>query len=411
MSPLSSSDMERASRDGEGVEWPFLAILYVMIVGGYVSALAADPSLREPYRLALFTGLLLVHGALYWGGAQWATSRRWWPTYLTVQMGLNFAIGVLTGGHWLALGLYMALVGYVTGALWPNLRGIVLVVLLCLGLLTVNLAISWGLEGLVQFLPILGLMCSFVVIYVVLFVRQSQARERAQALLEELEATHRQLQEYAAQVEELTINQERERMAGELHDTLAQGLAGLILQLEAVDIHLENGDSARAQTVVQQAMRRARTTLDEARRAIQALRPAVLEQGSLIDALSREVDQFSATTGVQAALEVDGDPPAVPPEMAQDLLRIVQEGLSNVARHAQAGHVLVRLARVDDGLELVVQDDGVGFDPAAGVGRSGCFGLVGMQQRAGRMGGGLRVESEVGRGTRVRLVVGGGDGE
>jgi len=405
MSPLSSSGMERASRDGEGVEWPFLAILYGMMVGGYVSALVTDPSLREPYRLVLFTGLLLVHGALYWGGAQWATSRRWWPAYLAVQMGLNFGIGALTRGHWIALGLNLALIGYVTGALWPNLRRIVLVVLLCLGLLTVNLAMSWGLQEWVQFLPILGLMCAFVVIYVVLFVRQSEARERAQALLGELETTHRQLQEYAAQVEELTISQERERMAGELHDTLAQGLAGLILQLEAIDIHLENGDSIRAQAVVQQAMRRARTTLDEARRAIQALRPAVLEQGSLVDALGREVDQFSATTGIWAAFEVDGDPPDVPPEMAQDLLRIVQEGLSNVARHAQASRVVVRLARVDGGLELVVQDDGVGFDPMDGVGRSGRFGLVGMQQRAGRLGGRLRVESGIGRGTRVSLTV------
>jgi len=86
--------------------------------------------------------------------------------------------------------------------------------------------------------------------------------------------------------------------------------------------------------------------------------------------------------------------------MAQDVLRIVQESLTNVARHAHASHVLVRLAWSSGGLQVTVQDDGVGFDPAQGLGRPGCFGLAGMQERARRMGGELRVESERGRGTK-----------
>jgi NarL family two-component system sensor histidine kinase YdfH len=410
MSQRSSSDAKHVADDGMGMEWPFLVVLYVMMAGGYVSALFSDRSLCAPGRLALFTALVLVHGGLYWISTRRETPRRWWPVYFVVQVALNFAIGLLTRGHWLALGLYMGLVGQTTGALWPDLRGIGLAVFLSLALLTLNLIVSWGLEGLVQFLPIAGLMFAFVVIYVLLFVRQSQARERAQTLLRELETAHRKLQEYAAQVEELTISQERERMARELHDTLAQGLAGLILQLEAADSHLESGDPARAQAVVQQAMRRARTTLHEARRAIQALRPAMLEQGNLIDALGREIDQFSATTGVRTTFEVDGGPPDVSPEMAQDLLRIVQESLSNVARHAHAGHVLVRLAKVDGGLQMVVQDDGVGFEPQDGLERPGSFGLAGMQERAARLEGVLRVESAVGRGTRVVLNVEGGEG-
>jgi len=192
-------------------------------------------------------------------------------------------------------------------------------------------------------------------------------------------------------------------MARELHDTLAQGLAGLILQLEAADSHLESGNPIRAQGVVQQAMQRARTTLQEARRAIQSLRPAALEQGDLMDALRREIHQFAADTGVRTTFAVGAEPPDVSPGMAQDILRIVQESLSNVARHAQASYVRVRLAENGDGLVVVVQDDGIGFDPAEGLERPGCYGVAGMQERARRLGGALRVESAPGEGTRVIL--------
>ena len=399
-------DPERPTPDDIAMSRPFFLILYLVMAGGYLAVLLSDASLREPARLALFTALMLAQGALYWLSESRTTFRRRWLAYFVGQGALTFAIGLLTHGHWLILALYMALMGQAAGMLWPNLRAIALTVFICLGLLTLNLIVSWGLQEFVQFLPLIGPMLAFVLTYVVLFVRQAEARERAQALLRELEAAHRQLQEYAARVEELTVSRERQRMAQELHDTLAQGLAGLILQLEAADSHLESGNPARAQAVIQQAMQRARTTLHEARRAIHALRPTALEQGSLIDALGREVDQFAATTGLRTTFDVDADSLVVPPEVAQDILRIVQESLSNVARHARASHVLVRLAQSSEGFQVLVQDDGVGFDPAEGLERPGCFGLAGMQERAQRVGGVLRVESAPGRGTRVVLEIG-----
>ena len=132
-------------------------------------------------------------------------------------------------------------------------------------------------------------------------------------------------------------------MAQELHDTLAQGLAGLILQLEAVDSHLEDGNAPKARETVQRAMELARTTLHEARRAIQALRPAALEHNSLVDALGTRLTSFAPTTGIHAVFQVDSGVPDIPEDDAQDILRIVQESLTNVARHAGAAHVVVRL--------------------------------------------------------------------
>jgi len=386
---------------------PFFLILYLVLVGGYVAALVADPSLRQAARLSLFTALVVGHGTLYWISERHAGKRRWWLAYFPAQIALIFGIGLMIPGHWLIMALTMALVGQAAGALWPELRLVALVAVISFALLVTNLILAWGTQAAIQFLPVLALMLTFVLVYVVLYGRQAQAREQAQELLDELETAHRQLQAYADRVEELSVGRERERMARELHDTLAQGLAGLILQLEAADSHLEQGDAAAAQVVVQQAMRRARTTLDEARRAIQDLRAAALEEKSLVDALGREVEQFAERTGVGAVLDVGAGPPEVSAKTAQGILRIVQESLSNVARHAEARHVLVQLAETDEGLRVLVRDDGLGFDPAEATERPGCLGLTGMRERAERMGGRLTVESGRGRGTTVELTIGG----
>jgi NarL family two-component system sensor histidine kinase YdfH len=287
--------------------------------------------------------------------------------------------------------------------LWPNIHMVALVVVLCLVLSSYHLVRYWGWSELTKFLPSLGISMAFVVVYVVLFIRQTQARERAQDLLKELETAHRQLQAYADRVEDLTISQERQRMAQELHDTLAQGLAGLIMQLDAADSHLEEGNVPKAQETVQRAMGRARTTLREARRAIQALRPAALEQNSLVDALGHEVDGFAEATGIQATFQVGVGALDVPPEAAQDVLRVVQEGLTNIARHAGASYVGVRLEVREDHLRIEIQDDGVGFDPDGTAGQEGSYGLRGMKERARHIGGELAMHSAPGKGTTVIL--------
>jgi NarL family two-component system sensor histidine kinase YdfH len=387
---------------------PFYLFLFVMLVATYVAVLVTDESMRQAGRLALFSALMLVHTLLHLSSALLPHRQRWIPAYCLIQGGLVLAIGFLTQAGALILGLNMALIGEMVGVLWPNRRAAAAVALFFMALLSLNVVVLWGGAALLQFLPGAAAVLIFVLLYVSLYVRQVQAREDAQALLQELEVAHGQLQAYASQVEELTISQERQRMARELHDTLAQGLAGLILQLEAAEAHLETGNQNRAQAVVGQAMQRARTTLGEARRAIQALRPAALEQGNLVDALGQEMDRFAATTGVDATFEADAGPPALDPDTALDILRIVQEALSNVARHAGASHVLVRLAREDGTLRLEVHDDGIGFEVAGQMDPSGTFGLRGMQERAQRIGGHLAVESSQGQGTRLRLVVGEG---
>jgi len=381
--------------------WPFLVMVELVLGAGYVSAVRSDGSLAEPPRLLLFTLLVVLTGVMYWLGPPLVerSGRRLW--YLVVMGATTFAIGLMTPHHWLVLGLYPALLGLAAGLFWPDALSTGGAVSFCLVLLVANLVIGRGpRESMVQ-LPWVLLSLAFVFVYVVLFTRQVEARARAQALLSDLESAHRRLGEYASQVESLTLSRERERMGRELHDTLAQGLAGLIMQLEAIDGHLADGGTDRARAVVQQAMQRSRSTLQEARRAIQALRASALDQGDLVEAIRREAQAFAAASGTPCSCEITGEPPAVSPATAQEVLRIVQESLSNAARHAHATRVGVRVRECRGEVRVAVEDDGGGFDTeraAAG------FGLGGMRERAARIGGTLRVESRPGEGTTVELV-------
>jgi NarL family two-component system sensor histidine kinase YdfH len=240
----------------------------------------------------------------------------------------------------------------------------------------------------------------FTILYTTMYVRQSQARERAQQLLKELENANRQLTEYAAKVEDLTITAERQRMARELHDTLAQGLAGLVLQLEAIDSNLSRGNTAKAQAITQQAMDRARSTLADVRRAIDDLRSAEMPEIDLETAVCEEAGRFTAATGIPCELSI-ALPLSLPDDVRDNALRVVSEALTNIARHAQAQHTAVSLRPINQALDVEVRDDGVGFDPAQ-IG-AGHYGLIGLRERARLIGGTLNIESAPGQGTTLTV--------
>jgi len=201
-------------------------------------------------------------------------------------------------------------------------------------------------------------------------------------------------------VEDLTIAAERQRMARELHDTLSQGLAGLILQLEAADAHLTKEHPERAQEIIAQTMEQARATLANARRAIGDLRSSVDSVPGLEQALESEVKRFENATGLPCELEfkLNSEPPS---PIVETGMRIVSEALTNVARHAQASHAWVRVEETESQLYLEVRDDGQGFDPEAV--EAGHYGLLGMRERARLVGGTLDVVSTKDDGAVIKV--------
>lgn len=221
---------------------------------------------------------------------------------------------------------------------------------------------------------------------------------RLNADLEEAMARNAELSDQVAAVaRESGVQAERQRLAREIHDTVAQGLAGVVTQLQAAQDDADPGSAARH---VARAEQLARESLAEARRSVQALAPAPLENSTLAEALDGLVTGWSAMHAVTAELVVSGEPGALHPEVEATVVRIAQEALANVGRHARAGRVGVTLTYTDTEVIVDVRDDGVGF--AVDEARPGTsFGLRGMRQRAERVAGRLDVESEPGGGTAV----------
>jgi signal transduction histidine kinase len=244
------------------------------------------------------------------------------------------------------------------------------------------------------------------------FSEQQEERSRARAAaIVELERTNAALQqaldENAAlhaqllhQAREAGIADERRRLAAEIHDTLAQGLTGIIAQLQVVT---STDDPAVARKHLDRAADLARHSLGEARRSVQNLAPVGLAEDGLPQALRKTVDGWAEQHGLRAAFTLTGDPEQLHGEVAATLLRITQEALANVARHAVASRVGVTLSFMGEEVTLDVRDDGRGFDPDAlpPRTRTGGFGLDGMRARAERIAGSLAVESEPGQGTAV----------
>ena len=195
---------------------------------------------------------------------------------------------------------------------------------------------------------------------------------------------------------------ERNRLARDIHDTLAQGFTGVILQLEAAEEAMSQRLAAKAGEHLTRAGELAREGLREARRSVWALRPQTLGEKDLCEALRELIQKLTAGTAVRAEFMVQGKPRDLPLEWEENLLRIGQEVLTNALRHAQASKFKARLAFDRDEIRLVLRDDGSGFDPA---GRHDGFGLQGMRERVEGMGGRLTIQSARGEGTAVSIVL------
>jgi PAS domain S-box-containing protein len=201
---------------------------------------------------------------------------------------------------------------------------------------------------------------------------------------------------------ELATLDERNRVARDIHDTLAQGFTGVVLQLEAAEQALAD-DSKAVRAHLASAKNLAREGLQEARRSVQDLRPQVLTAGSLEKALRLEVERLRPN-GRQGSFRVGGEARPLPSSVEDGLLRICQESLTNVDRHAAAANVWVDLCYERDELLLSIRDDGVGFDLEAAT-KNGGFGLRGMQERLALLGGRLSISARLGAGTTIEARV------
>jgi two-component system, NarL family, sensor kinase len=208
----------------------------------------------------------------------------------------------------------------------------------------------------------------------------------------------------------LATIEERNRLAREIHDTLAQGLAAITLQLETADA-LAEARPQRAHEAIQRALRLARNNLEEARRSVMDLRAGPLQDHTLLEALktlaSSDAEQSPEALQVQFSYSPAAPFPTLPARVEVALYRIAQEALSNIRKHAQAHQATLYLCTDENRVRLTIQDDGKGFDPDT-VGSSieqGHFGLAGMSERVRLLNGSICIQSEPGTGTSIDIIV------
>ncbi|MEP7292087.1 MAG: sensor histidine kinase [Chloroflexota bacterium] len=234
--------------------------------------------------------------------------------------------------------------------------------------------------------------------YIVVRLTTAQRLQRVELARKNAQLTH-----YAATLEQLTITRERNRLARDLHDTLAHTLSALNVQLNALDVLWDSNPEAAHQKL-KQMQELTRSGLHESRQALQALRASPIDELGLTLALQQVAQTAAARAGAELTLTLPPELTSIPPDVEQHLYRIAEEALNNVVRHAQAQHVTLALQQSGAALTLLVRDDGGGFQ-ASQTPPNGHYGIAGMKERAGLINGILQVESQPGKGTTVRLTI------
>jgi len=266
---------------------------------------------------------------------------------------------------------------------------------------------KWGWPGGLVTLPLYGGGYGLVAALAHALAGAETARHKSQALVEELQAAHVKMQEYAGRIEELAVVEERSRLAREMHDTLGHRLTVAAVQLEGAQRLIET-DPDRAAQMVGTVREQVREALAELRQTVAALRAPIEADLSLPHALARLAAHFETATGItiHQVLPRAEELPDLPSTHRLALYRAAQEALTNIQRHAEAGQVWLVLAGDGGAVTLLVSDDGKGFSLS---GDQAGFGLHGLRERAAQLGGEMHIEPRRGGGTQLsfRLPAGG----
>ena len=375
-------------------------LLIFMVVVGYVAtfATAADS-------LSNFTGLQIAVGVLFGivylilGMFDNEILGRFPDTvrniiYFVIQCSLVFGIGMLLGpgGNWL---IGLPLVGIAVERLSSRWRWAIYMTVLLAIILPIGFYATWD-----QALMNGGFVTPaifFVVMFTQLRLNEQSARIKAEELAHQLEIANHQLAEYASQAEELAATQERNRLAREIHDNLGHYLTIVNVQIEAAKVTCES-DPSRALEALDKAQDLARKGLTSVRESVSALRVSPVENRSIKEAISELVEE-SCTSGVQTEFKLIGKTRAVESKTALAFYRVVQEGLTNVRKHAKASRVDVELDFSQaDTIRLTLRDNGIG---AADT--SGGFGLIGLRERVQLLGGEFKIETQPDQGFKIEV--------
>jgi signal transduction histidine kinase len=279
------------------------------------------------------------------------------------------------------------------------------VLLVILGIAGLHFGMIWSFTdpGSPPFLGGITVTLIQTIIFLAVGFSISYLMSRLKGQQQSLAEANTRLTHHASTLEHLATSRERNRVARELHDTLAHTLSGLSVQLEAVKAYWDI-DPQKARSTLETSLKVAHSGLGETRRALQALRASPLDDLGLSLAVRTMVEDAAARTNLALNSSVADKLPFLSPDVEQCIYRVAQEAVTNVAKHAKAKTLTVNLESTEGKVTLTVHDDGVGFDVEKRD-KANHYGLEGMQERAQLVGGELTVTSKPGEGTTVKLVV------
>ena len=324
-----------------------------------------------------------------------------WPGYITFYLALQAG---LVGAMLLTSGspdFYAVLFAILSMQMMQRLSARAGAVWIALFALLTGLTLVWtyGIAQAIAFVLTYTGLNAILASYTLAAQRAQAARDRDQALAQELRQTNLQLQEYSKQLEQLAVTRERNRLARELHDSVTQTVFSMTLTTQSALLLLDR-DPSRVGAQLDRLNQLAQSALSEMQVLISELRPKKVAEGGLAAALRRHLAERHLPENLAVSLEVEGEQPLEPLE-EQGLFRIAQEALNNIVKHAQASKANIRL-HLAEPFWIEIQDEGQGFDLQQAR-DSGRVGLVSMHERAAEIGWNLQVITSPGAGTRVRV--------
>jgi signal transduction histidine kinase len=397
----------------------FAAILWIAylaamtLIGRLTAGIQDDLSSLFYYYALLGAVALVCLGLSYWRWLQQKVRRFFIPLIVAIITVLPIIfIGIIARSfppsrmldpqNSLLTELPFLLVGFLLIAWqykWPYM------LIITLGITVLNFLTTWMLrppgEMSIRWPLMITLIQAVVVLAVGFSISYLMTRMRRQQ--QSLEDANLRLSHYASTLEQLATSRERNRLARELHDTLAHTLSGLSVQLETVKAYWDV-DHNMAKTSLENALKTARSGLEETRRALKSLRASPLDDLGLVQALRGLGEEAADRAELKADIALPENIETLTPDIEQSIYRIAQEAIANVINHAGAKNIKLEMTQSDGKITLLVQDDGVGFDPEK-VNKTSQFGLTGMKERAQLCGGELFVASQPGSGTTIKLTI------
>jgi signal transduction histidine kinase len=279
------------------------------------------------------------------------------------------------------------------------------ILFIILGITALNMGTRWSNAGpgTQLFQGVLAVFLIQTVIFLVVGFSISYLMSRLRAQQQSLEEANIRLTQYASTLEHLATSRERNRLALELHDTLAHTLSGLSVQLETIKAYWDV-DKPTARAILEKSLLLTHSGLEETRRALKSLRASPLEDMGLTLALRKMAEDSASRAGLVLEMPEIIMVPPLSPNIEQCVYRIAQEAIANVVKHASAKTLTVKLEFMDGGATLLVSDDGIGFELDK-IDKTGHFGISGMQERAQMVGGELEIISKKGLGTTIKLTI------